>query len=97
MNGVSHRLGEFATLSEMSVAIFTQYPDRKGEGSSNHQMISHAHLRLEEGCAVRFVVREVTSAASETEVKLSQVGGRLLGSHLEQHPVWGCTQPFIGD
>ncbi len=37
------------------------------------------HLRLEEGCTVRFVVRKVTPAANETEVKLSQVGGRLLG------------------
>jgi hypothetical protein len=37
------------------------------------------HLRLEEGCTLRFVVRKVTPAAGETEVKLSQVGGRLLG------------------
>ena len=37
------------------------------------------HLRLEEGCTVRFVVRKVTPAVDETEVKLSQVGGRLLG------------------
>ena len=37
------------------------------------------HLRLEEGCTVRFVVRKVTLAVDETEVKLSQVGGRLLG------------------
>jgi hypothetical protein len=37
------------------------------------------HLRLEEGCTVRLIVRKVTPAASETEVKLSQVGGRLLG------------------
>jgi hypothetical protein len=36
-------------------------------------------LRLEEGCTLRFVVRKVTPAAGETEVKLSQVGGRLLG------------------
>ena len=33
------------------------------------------HLRLEEGCTVRFVVRKVNA----TEVPLSQVGGRLLG------------------
>ena len=39
----------------------------------------HIHLRLEEGCTLRFVVRKVTPAAGETEVKLSQVGGRLLG------------------
>ncbi len=32
------------------------------------------HLRLEEGCVVRFVVRKVADA-----VTLSQVGGRLLG------------------
>ena len=37
------------------------------------------HLRLEEGCTLRFVVRKVTPPAGETEVKLSQVGGRLLG------------------
>lgn len=35
------------------------------------------HLRLEEGCTLRFVVRKVPPAAGE--VKLSQVGGRLLG------------------
>jgi len=34
------------------------------------------HLRLEEGCTVRFVVRRVTPAVA---VELSQVGGRLLG------------------
>lgn len=37
------------------------------------------HLRLEEGCTLRFVVRKVLPVAGETEVKLSQVGGRLLG------------------
>jgi len=37
------------------------------------------HLRLEEGCTLRFVVRKVPPAAGETEVTLSQVGGRLLG------------------
>ena len=36
------------------------------------------HLRLEEGCTLRFVVRKVTPYG-ETKVKLSQVGGRLLG------------------
>jgi len=34
------------------------------------------HLRLEEGCTVRMIVRRVAAAA---EVTLSQVGGRLLG------------------
>jgi len=34
------------------------------------------HLRLEEGCTLRFVVRKV---AATGVVKLSQVGGRLLG------------------
>ncbi|MGH8603515.1 MAG: hypothetical protein ACREXR_12310 [Gammaproteobacteria bacterium] len=34
------------------------------------------HLRLEEGCVVRFVVRRV---APTVAVELSQVGGRLLG------------------
>lgn len=37
------------------------------------------HLRLEEGCTLRFVVRKVTPAAGEKEVTLSKVGGRLLG------------------
>jgi len=35
------------------------------------------HLRLEEGCTVKFVVRKLTPATGD--VKLSQVGGRLLG------------------
>lgn len=35
------------------------------------------HLRLEEGCTVRLVVRKLMPAAGD--VKLSQVGGRLLG------------------
>jgi hypothetical protein len=35
------------------------------------------HLRLEEGCTLRFVVRKITPAAGD--VNLSQVGGRLLG------------------
>jgi hypothetical protein len=34
------------------------------------------HLRLEEGCTVRFVVRRTASTAPQ---KLAQVGGRLLG------------------
>jgi len=34
------------------------------------------HLRLEEGCALRFVVRRI---APTVPVELSQVGGRLLG------------------
>jgi hypothetical protein len=34
------------------------------------------HLRLEEGCTLRFVVRRV---AATVEVELSKVGGRLLG------------------
>lgn len=34
------------------------------------------HLRLEEGCTLRFVVRRVTATVG---VELSQVGGRLLG------------------
>ena len=37
------------------------------------------HLRLEEGCVVRLVVRKVTPAAGQTAITLSQVGGRLLG------------------
>ena len=37
------------------------------------------HLRLEEGCTLRFVVRKVPPSDGEKEVKLSQVGGRLLG------------------
>jgi hypothetical protein len=34
------------------------------------------HLRLEEGCTLRFVVRRIAPAVTQ---KLSQVGGRLLG------------------
>ena len=37
------------------------------------------HLRLEEGCTLRFVVRKVVPPAGVSEVTLSQVGGRLLG------------------
>ena len=37
------------------------------------------HLRLEEGCTLRFVVRKVTPVVGDVEVTLSQVGGRLLG------------------
>jgi hypothetical protein len=37
-------------------------------------------LRLEEGCAVRFVVRKV-SPTDGTEITLSQVGGRLVGRY----------------
>jgi hypothetical protein len=37
------------------------------------------HLRLEEQCLLRFVVRKVAPPADETEVTLQQVGGRLLG------------------
>ena len=37
------------------------------------------HLRLEEGCTVRFVVRKVTPVVGDEEVTLLQVGGRLLG------------------
>jgi hypothetical protein len=37
------------------------------------------HLRLEEGCLLRFVVRQVAPAAKET--KLSKVGGRLVGRY----------------
>jgi hypothetical protein len=39
------------------------------------------HLRLEEGCVVRFVVRKVRPLPGETEILLSQVGGRLLGRY----------------
>jgi len=34
------------------------------------------HLRLEEGCTLRFVVRRIAQAGA---IELSQVGGRLLG------------------
>ena len=37
------------------------------------------NLRLEEGCAVRFVVRRVAPPPGVQEVTLSQVGGRLMG------------------
>ncbi|NEP86159.1 MAG: hypothetical protein F6K18_04625 [Okeania sp. SIO2C2] len=36
------------------------------------------HLRLEEGCAVRFVVRKVSSSP---EIELAKVGGRLQGRY----------------
>jgi hypothetical protein len=39
------------------------------------------HLRLEEGCVVRFVVRKVPPPAHEQDILLSQVGGRLLGRY----------------
>lgn len=39
------------------------------------------HLRLEEGCVLRFVVRKIAAPAGETEIKLSQVGGRLVGRY----------------
>lgn len=37
------------------------------------------HLRLEEGCTLRFVVRKVTPSSGEAKITLSKVGGRLLG------------------
>lgn len=37
------------------------------------------HLRLEEGCTLRFVVRKVRPSAGEGKINLSKVGGRLLG------------------
>lgn len=94
-----------------TLLYFTQYADRKQQGSSTQQEIAHTpgyewiilcnnqprapylptslilnpwghyalpiHLRLEEGCTLRFVIRKVPSASEE--VQLSQVGGRLLG------------------
>jgi hypothetical protein len=46
------------------------------------------HLRLEEGCTVRFVVRRVSAAASKIEITLSQVGGRLHGRYW-YNPIYG--------
>ena len=37
------------------------------------------HLRLEEGCLVRFVVRKVAPAPGTKSITLSRVGGRLMG------------------
>jgi hypothetical protein len=37
------------------------------------------HLRLEEGCTLRFVVRKVAPSSGVPEIPLSQIGGRLLG------------------
>jgi hypothetical protein len=37
------------------------------------------HLRLEEGCIMRLVVRKVAPAAGQSPVTLSQIGGRLMG------------------
>lgn len=39
------------------------------------------HLRLEEGCVVRFVVRRVSPPPNEKEIPLSSVGGRILGRY----------------
>jgi hypothetical protein len=39
------------------------------------------HLRLEEGCMLRFVVRKVAPPSGQTEVTLSTVGGRLMGRY----------------
>jgi hypothetical protein len=39
------------------------------------------HLRLEEGCALTFVVRKVPLPPGEKEIPLSQVGGRLVGRY----------------
>jgi hypothetical protein len=39
------------------------------------------HVRLEEGCVVRFVVRKVAPPAGEDEIPLQYVGGRLLGRY----------------
>jgi hypothetical protein len=39
------------------------------------------HLRLEEGCVLRFVVRKVLPPAGEQEIPLAFVGGRLLGRY----------------
>ncbi len=39
------------------------------------------HLRLEEGCVVRFVVRRVLPGAGEKEILLSEVGGRIQGRY----------------
>jgi hypothetical protein len=39
------------------------------------------HLRLEEGCVLRFVVRKVVPPAGEPEIPLAFVGGRLLGRY----------------
>jgi len=37
------------------------------------------HVRLEEGCVVRLVVRKITPPAGARGITLSQVGGRLMG------------------
>lgn len=39
------------------------------------------HLRLEEGCVLRFVVRKVAPPSDEKEVVLTHVGGRLHGRY----------------
>jgi hypothetical protein len=46
------------------------------------------HLRLEEGCIVRLVVRKVTPPGGEKEIALSRVGGRLLG-RTWYNPIYG--------
>ncbi len=39
------------------------------------------HLRLEEGCVVRLIVRKVSPEPGEREVPLLEVGGRLVGRY----------------
>jgi len=39
------------------------------------------HLRLDEGCALRFVLRKVVPPTGQTGVTLSLVGGRLMGRY----------------
>jgi hypothetical protein len=46
------------------------------------------HLRLEEGCTVSLVVRKVLPPADDKEIKLEQVGGRLLGRYW-YNPIYG--------
>jgi hypothetical protein len=46
------------------------------------------HLRLEEGCLVRLVVRKVLPGPGETEIPLTEVGGRILGRYW-YNPIYG--------
>ena len=51
-------------------------------------------LRLEEGCAVRFVVRKVPPLPDDTEITLSQVGGRLVGRYWYNTIYGGAPNPL---
>jgi hypothetical protein len=50
------------------------------------------HLRLEEGCTLRFMVRKVAPPAGQAAVTLSTVGGRLMGRYWYNVDYGGAPQ-----